>query len=49
MDLLTLLIILLIIAWAMGSFVFPVGNLIHLLLVIVIVIIAVRLIRGQSI
>lgn len=46
MDLLTLLIIVLIIAWALGAFTIG-GNLIHLLLVIVVVIIVVRLLRGE--
>lgn len=49
MGLLELLIVILIIAWALGGFVFSAGNLIHLLLLIVIVLIVVRLIRGQSI
>lgn len=50
MDLLTLLIVVLVIAWLLGGFVFPVGgSLIHLLLVLVVIVIVVRLLRGQSI
>lgn len=47
MDLLTLLIIILIIAWALGAFTVG-GNLIHLLLVIVVIIVIVRLARGEK-
>lgn len=49
MDLLTMLIVLLLIAWVLGGFVFPVGSgLIHLLLVIVVVVILIRVARGQG-
>jgi hypothetical protein len=50
MDILTLLIIILIVAWALGAFVIPVGgSLIHILLVVVVIIVLVRLLRGQSV
>ena len=48
MGLLELLIIVLVIAWAMGSFVFPVGNLINVLLVIVVIVILIRVLRGEK-
>lgn len=48
MGLLELIIVILVIAWAVGAFVVPVGgSLIHLLLVIAIVILIVRLMRGE--
>lgn len=47
MDPLTLLIVILIVLWATGTFVFPVGSFVHLLIVIVIVIILIRALRGQ--
>ena len=49
MDLLTLLVVVLLIAWLLGGFVFPVGNAIHLLVVLIVIIIAIRLLRGQSV
>lgn len=50
MDLLTLVAIILVILWLTGAFFIPVGgNLIHLLLVIVVIVIAIRLLRGQSV
>lgn len=50
MDLLTLLIVVLIVLWLMGGFVFPVGgSAIHLLLVVVLVIVLIRVLRGQSV
>ena len=50
MDLLTILVVVLILLWAMGTFVVPVGgSLIHLLLVIVVIVIVVRLLRGEKI
>lgn len=44
---LDILIILLILAWLSGWTLFHLGSLIHLLLVIAVIIIFVRLIRGQ--
>lgn len=50
MDLLTILIVILIVAWLMGvGGVFAAGNAIHLLLVLVLVIIAIRLLQGRSV
>lgn len=46
MDLLTLLIVILVIAWATGTY-FAVGSLVHLLLVLAIVVFIVRLLRGE--
>jgi hypothetical protein len=48
MDLLTLLIIVLILAWVTGAFVVPVGGaLIHVLLVVLVIVVLVKLLRGQ--
>ena len=47
MGLLELLIVILVIAWLVGGFAFPVGNAIHLLLVVVIILVIVRLARGE--
>ena len=50
MGIIELLIVILVIAWLMGGFVFPVGSsLIHLILVIVVVLILVRVLRGERI
>jgi hypothetical protein len=50
MGLLELLIIVLIIMWLLGAWVVPVGgSAIHLLLVIALVIIVVRIARGQRV
>lgn len=47
---LELLIIILILLWALGAFVVPVGgSLIHLLLVIVLVVVVIRLVQGQRV
>ncbi|PZR27204.1 MAG: lmo0937 family membrane protein [Citrobacter freundii] len=43
-----LIAIILLIGWALGFFVFSVGSLIHILLVIAIIAILLRLIRGGS-
>lgn len=48
-DLLYIIAIILIIGWILGAFVFSVGGLIHLLLVIAVVAILLRLIRGRSV
>lgn len=47
MDILTLLIVIILIAWLLGAFVFNLGSLVHLLLVVAVVIVLVRLLRGQ--
>lgn len=43
-----LIAVILLIGWALGFFVFSVGSLIHILLVIAIIAILLRLIRGGS-
>lgn len=49
-NLLYLIAVILIILWILGAFVSPVGgNLIHILLVIAIVAILLRVIRGESV
>jgi len=46
-DLLYIIAVILIIVWALGYFAFDVGSLIHILLVIAIIAILLRLIRGS--
>ncbi|MBN8566326.1 MAG: lmo0937 family membrane protein [Flavobacteriales bacterium] len=41
--------VILIIAWALGFFVYNLGNLIHVLLVIAIIAILLRIIKGKNI
>ena len=48
-DLLYVLAIILIIGWILGAFVFSVGGLIHILLVVAVIAIILRLIRGRSV
>jgi hypothetical protein len=48
-SLLYLVAVILIILWALGFFVYSAGNLIHILLVIAVVAILLRLIKGKSI
>lgn len=48
-DLLYVIAIILIIGWLLGAFVFSVGSIIHVLLVIAVVAILLRLIRGRSV
>lgn len=48
-DLLYVLAIILIIGWILGAFVFSVGGLIHILLVVAVLAILLRLIRGRSV
>lgn len=47
-GLLYFIAIILIIGWALGFFVYSAGGLIHILLVIAIIAIALRLVRGRS-
>jgi hypothetical protein len=47
MSLLELLIVILILAWLLGYFVFPLGNLVHLLLVVLLIVIIVRVVQGR--
>ncbi|MBL0745107.1 lmo0937 family membrane protein [Chryseolinea lacunae] len=48
-NLLYAIAVILIIAWALGFFVYSAGGLIHILLVIAIVAVILRLIRGERI
>ncbi|MDD2986701.1 lmo0937 family membrane protein [Flavobacterium sp.] len=48
-SLLYLIAVILIILWALGFFVYSAGNLIHILLVIAVVAILLRLIKGKSV
>jgi hypothetical protein len=48
-DLLYVLAVILIIGWLLGAFVFSVGGVIHILLVIAVIAIILRLIRGRSV
>lgn len=49
MDLILIIAIILIIGWALGLFAFSAGGFIHILLVVAIIIILLRLIRGRGI
>lgn len=50
MGLLELIIVVLLILWLMGAFVFPVaGSAVHVLLVIVLVVVVVRLLQGRRV
>ena len=48
-SLLYAIAVILLIAWALGFFVYSAGNLIHILLVIAIVAVILRLIRGERV
>jgi hypothetical protein len=48
-SLLYAIAVILIIAWALGFFVYSVGSVIHILLVIAVVAILLRLIRGERV
>lgn len=48
-DLLYVIAIILIIGWLLGAFVFSVGSIIHVLLVIAVIAILLRLIRGRRV
>jgi hypothetical protein len=49
MGILEILIIVLVIAWLMGTVVFPVGGIIHVLLVVILVVIVIRVLQGRSV
>ena len=49
MGVLELLIVILLILWLVGAIALPVGNIVHLLLVLVVVLLAVRLLRGRKV
>lgn len=46
-DLIWLIVVILIIAWLLGYFAFDVGNLIHILLVIAVIVILYKLLTGR--
>lgn len=48
MSLLEILIVLIVLVWLSGSFYFPLGGLIHLLVVIIVVLVLVRLLQGRG-
>ncbi len=48
-DLLWLFAIILLIGWVLGYFVFAVGALIHLLLVVIVVLVIIRLVLGRPV
>jgi hypothetical protein len=48
-NLLYAIAVILLIAWALGFFVYSVGSLIHILLVIAVIAIVFRLIRGERV
>jgi hypothetical protein len=48
-NLLYLIAVILVIAWALGFFVYSAGSIIHILLVIAVIAILLRLINGRSI
>ncbi|HEY0653985.1 MAG TPA: lmo0937 family membrane protein [Chryseosolibacter sp.] len=48
-DLLYVIAVILIIGWILGAFVFSVGGIIHILLVVAIIAVLLRLIRGRSV
>lgn len=49
MDILSLIAIILVVGWILGFFVFSAGSLVHILLVVAIVVVILRLIRGDKI
>lgn len=48
-DLLYVIAVILIIGWLLGAFVFSVGSIIHVLLVVAVIAILLRLIRGRRV
>ena len=48
-DLLYILAVILIVGWLLGAFVFNVGSIIHILLVVAVIAILLRLIRGRRV
>jgi hypothetical protein len=52
MDLLMFLIVLLLVFWLLGAFAFPivgVGNLVHVLLILIVVLIIFKLVQGRNV
>ncbi|MBP2830723.1 lmo0937 family membrane protein [Aquimarina sp. U1-2] len=48
-NLIWLLVVILLIGWVLGYFVFPLGNLIHILLVIAVIVIIYKLATGKRV
>ncbi len=48
-NLLYIIAVILLIGWVLGAFVFTVGKLIHILLVLAIIAILIRIIRGERV
>jgi len=48
-DLLYIIAVILIVAWAIGFFVYSIGSIIHILLVIAIIAVILRVIQGKKI
>ncbi len=48
-DLIWVLVVILLIGWVLGYFVFPLGNLIHILLVVAVIAIIYRLATGKKV
>lgn len=42
------IVVIILILWLLGAFVFPLGNLIHLLLVILLVVVVLRVLQGRK-
>lgn len=49
MDILWIIAVILVIGWLLGFFAFHVGNLIHILLVIALIVIVYRLVTGRRV
>lgn len=47
-DILYVIAVLLVLGWALGFFIYGVGSLIHLLLVLAVIAVLLRIIRGRS-
>lgn len=47
MTLLEILILVLLLIWLSGAFIYPVGGLIHLVLVVIVVLVVIRLLQGR--
>lgn len=49
MTLLEILILVLLLIWVSGAFIYPIGSVIHIVLILIVVLIVVRLLQGQQI
>ena len=45
---LEILVVVLLLLWLLGAFVVPVGNLVHLLLVLILIVVLVRVLQGRG-